>query len=102
MGTALDLVLRSLHIIFAIVVFAISITLVATWNHTMREGSVRISLPFALGWATFTGVLSSFASFVGMASNWIEALNGRCTFLLDGVSVLANLLGGVVSQSFKE
>lgn len=98
MGTALDIAVRSLHVVLAIVVFAISTSLIATWNRNLRDGSVRLPVPFALGWATFTGVMSSFAGFIGMASNWIEAIGHKCTFVLDGISVLVNLLGGIVSH----
>lgn len=98
MGTAVDLALRSTHVLFATAVLALSSSLVGQWSKELAYGGVHIPAPFSLEWATFAGAFSFLASLLGLASNWVEILEGNCTIVLDGSALVANLVGGIVSR----
>lgn len=66
----------------------------ANLAHGQRHGHV----PSQTGYAIFTGALGIIASFVGIVALFVSSLDGIITWVLDGVTSLALLAGGIVSQ----
>jgi len=55
-------------------------------------------VPSQTSYAAFTGALGIIASVIGIASIFVEKLRGVITWVLDGVTGIALLAAGVVSQ----
>jgi hypothetical protein len=86
--------IRGFQIIFAIVVLAVSISLVKGQAH--YESITRP--PVLLRYAVFAGAITLFASIVGIASQWVKALEGKVILLIDITIGVVNLIGGIVSS----
>jgi hypothetical protein len=55
-------------------------------------------VPSQTSYAAFTGALGIIASVIGIASLFVDKLRGVFTWVLDGVTSIALLAAGVVSQ----
>jgi len=82
--------IRGAQIIFAAIVTGLSIDL--------ARGHHWGGLPVILGYVCFVGCVSLLAGFAGLASSWIEVLQGKIGLILDGFVTAANLAGGLVSS----
>ncbi|KAJ5101392.1 hypothetical protein NUU61_003614 [Penicillium alfredii] len=80
-------ILRVVQLLFAVIVLGLSITL--------AKGQHDGVLPPATGYAAFTGALGIVASLIGFAALFIDSLDGVITWLIDGVTSLALLAGGI-------
>lgn len=80
--------IRGAQIIFAAIVTGLSIGL--------ARGHHWGNLPVILGYVSFVGCVSLLAGFAGLASAWIDALQGKIGLIIDGFIMLVNLAGGLV------
>ncbi|KAJ5130723.1 uncharacterized protein N7515_006762 [Penicillium bovifimosum] len=80
--------LRVFQLIFTIIVLALSVKL--------AKGQEVGSVPAETGYAAFTGGFGILAAIVGIAALFVDSLDGLVTMVLDGVSGLALLAGGIV------
>lgn len=76
---------------FALVIFGLSVDLIR--GHHIGE------LPATLGFAAFIGGVSLLGAIIGIASTWIQALQGVVGAGIDAVLFLLNIIGGIVSLS---
>jgi hypothetical protein len=83
--------IRGAQIIFAAIVCGLSIDL--------ARGHHWGGLPVILGYVSFVGCVSLLAAFVGLASMWVELLQGTIGLIIDGVILVVNLAGGLVSRA---
>jgi hypothetical protein len=80
---------RAAQIVFAAVVTGLSINLA----HGHHWGPV----PAALGFVSFVGCFSLLGAFVGVAAEFVDLLKGPIGMAVDGLVLILNLAGGVVS-----
>ncbi|KAF2632600.1 hypothetical protein BU25DRAFT_357151 [Macroventuria anomochaeta] len=80
--------IRGTQALFAIVVFGLSTTLI--------RGHHYGSLPVTLGFVAFVGGLSFVAALLGIATHWMQALQGPAGVLMDGVIAGINIAGGIL------
>lgn len=81
--------IRGAQIIFAAIVTGLSIDL--------ARGHHWGALPVILGYVCFVGCVSLLAGFAGLASTWIEFLQGKIGLLIDAFITVVNLAGGLVN-----
>ena len=89
-------ILRALQALFGIIVLGLSITLINGHNPSSSPvPTVPTLLPFsaAIGGVTLAGALAGFVL------AWTEFLRGYFEIILDIFTLLANLVGGVVSPT---
>jgi hypothetical protein len=82
--------LRGAQILFAVVVLGLSVDLI-------RGQKGDGSLPGTLGYAAFVGGVSLLGAFIGLASTWIDFLQGVIGATIDSFLIGINLAGGIVS-----
>jgi hypothetical protein len=88
-------VLRGFQILFALVIFGLSIMLVNDHNlHGGQPGWPRV--PIILPLAITIGALSLSAAVFSLVISWTNYLREYIEMLVDVVVVLANIVGGVV------
>ncbi|KAF2677768.1 hypothetical protein K458DRAFT_318698 [Lentithecium fluviatile CBS 122367] len=80
--------IRAAQLIFAAIVCGLSIDL--------AKGHKNGGLPVTLGYVSFVGCVSLLAGFVGLASTWVEKLQGKIGLIVDGFIMVANLAGGLL------
>ncbi|KAH7127060.1 marvel domain-containing protein [Dendryphion nanum] len=80
--------LRGAQLVSAAIVFGLSVNLV--------QGQVHGGAPVSLGFAAFVGAASLVGALVGLAANWVDALQGIIGLGIDGILTLVNLAGGVL------
>lgn len=83
--------LRGAQLLFSVVVLGLSVGLIK--DHKIG------SLPIPLGYAAFVGGITLLGAFIGIASNWVELLQGIIGAGIDAFLTLLNIAGGIVSQS---
>jgi hypothetical protein len=81
--------LRGSQIIFSVVVLGLSVNLL--------KGHLVGDKPIPLGYAAFVGATSLLGAIIGIASNWVELLQGIIGAAIDGVILIINIIGGIVS-----
>lgn len=86
----LTFAIRGTQALFAIVVFAISCSLI--------KGHHFGSLPSILGFVAFVGGLSFIGALLGIAAHWMQVLQGQVGVLIDAVVAGINIGGSIVSQ----
>ncbi|KAJ5179336.1 hypothetical protein N7492_002546 [Penicillium capsulatum] len=79
---------RGCQLLFSVVVVGISANL--------AKGQLHGSVPSQTGYAIFTGALGILAALIGIVALFIDSLDGIITWVLDGVTSLALLAGGIV------
>ncbi|KAJ4984133.1 hypothetical protein SVAN01_10365 [Stagonosporopsis vannaccii] len=79
---------RGTQALFAVVVFGLSTTLI--------KGHKVGSLPSTLGFVAFVGGISFVAALLGVASHWIQVLQGKVGVLMDAVIAGLNVAGGIL------
>lgn len=87
-----NFVLRGFQLVFASVVLGLSVSLV----RGQMPGS---NSPISLRYCSFVGGLTFIAAIIGIAAEWVSALQGKVGLLIDGVVTLVNVAGGVVRCS---
>ena len=91
MPNFVNFVLRGFQTLFAAVILGLSVSLVkGQWEGTKP--------PITLQYAAFVGGITLVAAVVGLASEWVTALQGKIGFIIDGVMTVVNLAGEVVSS----
>lgn len=88
MTPIVNFAIRGFQALFAIIILGLSVDLV--------RGQKYGDLPATLGFAAFVGGVSIVAVVIGIASTWVEALQGIIGAGIDGVVAVINLAGGVV------
>lgn len=86
----LNFAIRGTQALFAIIVFGLSTTLI--------RGHKLGSLSSSLGFVAFVGALSFLAALLGIASHWLQVLQGHIGVLIDAIIVGVNIAGGIVGQ----
>lgn len=86
----LTFAIRGTQALFAIVVFALSCSLI--------KGHHFGSLPSTLGFVAFVGGLSFIGVLFGIAAHWTQVLQSQVGVLIDAVVAGINIGGGIVSQ----
>ncbi|PVI06030.1 hypothetical protein DM02DRAFT_610357 [Periconia macrospinosa] len=81
--------IRGFQAVFASVVLGLSVTLV-------RNQGPGLASPLSLRYAAFVGGFTLLAAFVGVAAEFLSALQGKVVFLLDGLVTLISISGGVL------
>lgn len=82
--------LRGSQAVFAAVVLGLSVTL-------CKDQIIDGTLPASLGYVAFVGGISFVAAFIGVASTWVELLQGVIGAGIDAFILVLNLAGGIVS-----
>jgi hypothetical protein len=85
----INFAIRGTQALFAIIVLGLSVDLI--------RGHKSDDLPGTLGFAAFVGGISIVAACIGIASTWVETLQGVIGTAIDGVVAVINLAAGVVS-----
>lgn len=80
--------LRGAQALFAIVTLGLAATLI--------RGQVE-GMPAIFGYAAFAGGISFAGAIIGVASTWVELLQGIIGAAIDAFVILANIAGGIVS-----
>ena len=81
--------IRAFQVVFAAVVLGLSVSLV-------RGQGPGLNSPISLRYCSFVGGLSFFAAIIGIAGEWVSALQGKTILLIDALVTLVNVAGGVV------
>jgi len=79
--------LRFFQILFSVVVLGLSITL--------AKGQRHGAVPATTGYAAFAGAFGVLAGLIGIASLFVEMLNGIISWAVDGLAALILLAGGI-------
>ncbi|KAJ5624786.1 hypothetical protein N7510_001095 [Penicillium lagena] len=80
-------IIRGFQLIFGIVVLGLSVTL--------AKNQVIYAVPAATGYAAFTGGIGIVSALLGIASLFVESLEGLISWAVDGLAALALLAGGI-------
>jgi len=80
--------LRGAQILFSVVALGLSVGLMKA--HKLG------SLPATLGFSVFVTAASLLGAFVGLASAWVELLQGVIGAAVDGVVLLGNIAAGIL------
>jgi hypothetical protein len=87
--TTLGLAVRVLQVLFSATVLGLSISLV--------QGNILGHPPLSLTFAAFVGGVSIVGALSGLATLWVQRLQGRIVLIVDAAIAAFNLAGGVVS-----
>jgi hypothetical protein len=87
-NTIVNFGLRGAQALFAIITLGLASTLI--------KNQVK-DRPSILGYAAFVGGISIAGALVGLASTWVEILQGIIGAGVDAVIIFANIAGGIVS-----
>jgi len=83
--------LRGAQILFSVVALGLSVSLL--------KGHKYGDLPATIGFSIFVTAVALLGAFVGIAANWVELLQGIIGAGIDGLVLLANIAGGIVSRT---
>lgn len=87
-----NFVIRGFQILFASVVLGLSVGMVK------GRGPGRDS-PISLRYTAFVGGVTFLTAIIGIAAEWVSVLQGMVGLIIDGIIILLNIAGGVVSCS---
>lgn len=96
-------VLRSLQILFGIVILGISATLAKQHYDGLEADQAEqvkphlSAVPFVLPWLSAVGALTFIAGAVNIFIAWTECFGEYIEMLIDLVMIFANVFGGTVS-----
>ncbi|KAF2709618.1 hypothetical protein K504DRAFT_455315 [Pleomassaria siparia CBS 279.74] len=82
--------LRGTQVLFSVVVLGLSIGLIKGQKYP------GAAIPATLGYAAFVGATSLLGAFIGLASNWVELLQGIIGAAIDGFVLVINIAGGII------
>jgi hypothetical protein len=85
----LTLAFRVAQLLFSATVLGLSISLV--------QGNILGSPPSALTFSAFVGGVSIVGALSGLATLWVQRLQGRIGLIVDAAIAAFNIAGGVVS-----
>jgi hypothetical protein len=85
----LTLAFRVMQMLFSITVLGLSISLI--------QGNILSHPPLALTFSAFVGGVSIVGALSGLATVWVQRLQGRIGAMVDAAVVAFNIAGGVVS-----
>lgn len=89
MSSIINFAIRGCQIIFAAIILGLSVGLV-------RGQKEDLSSPISLKYAAFVGAVSFIAGIFGIAAEFVSALQGKISMIIDGLITLINIAGGVV------
>lgn len=81
--------IRAFQIIFAAVVLGLAVAL-------LKQQVDGTTAPAILGYAAFTGGIALLAGLIGIASIWVEMLQGLIMGIVDALIAVLCLAGGIV------
>ncbi|KAF2795697.1 hypothetical protein K505DRAFT_348446 [Melanomma pulvis-pyrius CBS 109.77] len=84
----ITLALRGAQLLFSVVVLGLSVSLIRDHKYG--------SLPVPLGYAAFVGGITVLGAFIGIASAWVELLQGIIGAGIDAFLLLINVAGGII------
>ena len=85
------LALRVLHTLLSATVLGLSISLI--------QGTILGNAPLSLTISAFVGGVSLAGALTGLATLWVQKLQGRIAVVIDATVATFNIAGGVVSTS---
>ena len=91
MDNILTLAFRVLQLLFSATVLGLSISLV--------QGNILGYPPLSLTFSAFVGGVSIVGALAGLATLWMQRLQGLIGVVVDAAIAAFNIVGGVVSTS---
>ena len=91
MDTSLTLAFRVLQLLFSATVLGLSISLV--------QGNILGHPPLSLTFSAFVSGVSMAGALAGLATLWMQRLQGLIGVVVDATIAAFNIVGGVVSIS---
>ncbi|KAF2691648.1 hypothetical protein K458DRAFT_285832, partial [Lentithecium fluviatile CBS 122367] len=82
------------QLLFSVIVLGLSIGLLRGQGPGDEGYS---STPITIRFAVFVGAISLVTGFIGVAAEWVSALQGKIMLVIDGIITVINIAGGVVS-----